>query len=288
MVTLPTSPSSIACVTENRAPHPMDLLFDAATASASVDIPERWGQGRATFGGLLAGVLQARGLGEWDLNPAELRSSTTSFIAPATPGPARLETLLLRNGSSATQTEVRLWQVDERTGTDQVRTVQLSSYGAPRASNVSVAPTPAPSTPAEPDALPIVPYLRGMTPDFLAHVELRPTRGGMPFSGAPSGDLCGFMRYRQAPAAMTLPHLLCLIDGWPPPPGAMLRTPAAMSTLSWTVEMLAPVTGAPEQFWRYDAVTDAAHDGYGHTHARIFTEDGSPVAISRQTISIFG
>ena len=35
-------------------------------------------------------------------------------------------------------------------------------------------------------------------------------------------------------------------------------------------------------------MTDAAHDGYAHTHASIFTAAGDPVAISRQTISIFG
>lgn len=265
----------------------MDELFDAATESGEVEIPAGWGQGRATFGGLLGGLLQARSLGEWSLDPATLRATTTSFVAPVTPGPARLETVLLRQGSSATQTEVRLWQVDERTGQDSVRTLQLSSYGAPRASTVEVA-APGPGPIADLSRLYAVPYLPGLSPEFLAQIELTPATGGMPFSGSDSGDLTGFMRYRQAPAAMTLPHFLCLVDGWPPAAGALLTKPTAMSTLSWTVEMLTEPTGAPDQHWWYEVVTDAAHDGYAHTHASIFTAAGDPVAISRQTISIFG
>ena len=168
----------------------MDELFDAATESGEVEIPPGWGQGRATFGGLLGGLLQARSLGEWRFDPATLRATTTSFVAPVTPEVA--------------------------------------------------APGPAPI--ADLSRLYAVPYLPGLTPEFLAHIELTPATGGMPFSGSDSGDLTGFMRYRQAPAAMTLPHFLCLVDGWPPAAGAMLTKPTAMSTLSWTVEMLTEPT----------------------------------------------
>lgn len=265
--------------------HPMDLLFDAAKDSAEVEIPPGWGQGRATFGGTIGGLLQARSLGEWDLAPATLRAVTTSFVAPANAGPARLETLLLRQGSSATQTEVRLWQTDPKTGQETVRALQLSSYGATRESSVEVAAPRA--TVPETEGRFAVPHLPGLTPDFLAQIELTPVTGGMPFSGADSGDVTGFMRYRTAPAAMTLPHFLCLVDGWPPATGSLLKAPAAMSTLSWTVEILAEPTGAADQFWWYEVATDAAHDGYAHTHATVFTRAGDPVAISRQTISIF-
>lgn len=269
------------------APHPMDVLFDAAADGDSVQIPLGWGQGRATFGGLLAGLLQARALGAWGLDPATLRSCTTSFVAPAAPGPARLEAILLRQGTSATQTEVRLWQQDERTGAETVRTVQLSSYGTARESTIEVTAPTVRDLPAVKNLVPVR-YVRGLTPEFLAQVELTPASGGLPFSGASEGNLTGFMRYRESPAAMSLPHFICLVDAWPPAVGAMLRAPAAMSTLTWTLELLGEPTGDPDQRWFYQVATDAAHEGYAHTHATISTAAGRPLAISRQTISVFG
>ena len=38
----------------------------------------------------------------------------------------------------------------------------------------------------------------------------------------------------------------------------------------------------------YAATTDAARDGYAHTHAMVWRPDGELLAISRQTITIFG
>ena len=150
------------------ASHPIDVLFDAAAAGAAVEIPQGWGQGRAIFGGVVAGVLQARSLAAYELDPATLRATTTSFVAPASPGPARVESILLRQGSSATQTETRLWQRDERTGEETIRGVQLSAYGLPRASAVDLPAARPAQAPPDPDRLVALPYLPGFTPAFLA------------------------------------------------------------------------------------------------------------------------
>ncbi|MFZ1374859.1 thioesterase family protein [Nostocoides sp.] len=270
------------------ASHPIDVLFDAAAAGAAVEIPQGWGQGRAIFGGVVAGVLQARSLAAYELDPATLRATTTSFVAPASPGPARVESILLRQGSSATQTETRLWQRDERTGEETIRGVQLSAYGLPRASAVDLPAARPAQAPPDPDRLVALPCLPGFTPDFFAHVDLRVASGSVPFTGSPTGDLSGYMRFRDAPRRVDLPHFIALVDAWPPAVGQCLRVPAAMSTQTWTLELLAEPTGPADQHWLYEVVTDAAHDGYAHSHARVFTATGDPVAISRQSIAIFG
>lgn len=269
-------------------PHALDLLFAAAAEGPDVEIPPGWGQGRATFGGLVTGVLLARVHTAYDLDPATLRAATTSFVAPVTEGPARVEASLLRRGSSATQAEVRLVQPDERTAEDTVRAVALASYGADRPSSIEVAAARPAGPLPDPESLPVIPHLPGITPDFFAHVELRVATGAFPFSGATGGALTGWMRFRDNPAHFDFAHFVALVDAWPPAPGQMLTGPAGMSTLTWTIEPIGAITDAPEAAWWYEVTTDAAHNGYAHSHARIFAADGTPVAISRQTITIFG
>lgn len=267
--------------------HDVDLLFDQAAQGPRVTIPDGWGQGRATFGGLVAGVMVARTLGAFDLDPSHLRSLTTSFVAPVDSGPALIDARLLRRGRSATAVQVELRQVDAASGEETVRAAQSAVFGAPRESQLHIHMAAAPPL-VHPVSVAGVPFLPGLTPDFFAHVELRPTAGQVPFSGAPTGDAAGFIGFRQPPAQMGLPAFVTLADGWPPAPGQCLSAPAAMSTLTWTLEMLEWPTVAADHKWSYTVITDAAHDGYAHTHARIATAEGDPVAISRQTIALFG
>lgn len=268
--------------------HPLDVLFDAAAAGDDVAVPEGWGQGRATFGGLVTGLLLARAFAAYDLDPGSLRAATTSFVAPVAPGAARLEPLLLRRGSSATQTEVRLWQIDDRTGEESVRAVLLASCGTERASSVEVR-APGPSGPLpDPGSVTPLPYVAGLAPEFFAHIDMRIASGAIPFSGLDNGSLTGFMGYREPPREIGVPHFVALVDVWPPAPGQMLARPAGMSSLTWTIELLRPPGPDPAALWWYEVATDAAHHGYGHTHATVFTPAGEPVAISRQTIALFG
>lgn len=268
--------------------HPLDQLFAQCAAGPDIEIPQGWGQGRATFGGLVAGVLIARGLAAYGLDGATLRAATTSFVAPVAAGPARVEAELLRRGSSVTQIEVRLWQQDARTGEDAVAAVMLASFGTERESSVEL-PRPTPNAvPGQDAELHEIPHLPGITPDFFANMRMRLARGQYPFSGATNGDLAGYMSFRTPPATMTVPHVIALIDSWPPAAGQMLPRPAAMGTLTWTIELLADPAAYGNQEWWYEVHTDAAHHGYAHAHAIVYTPAGEAVAISRQTITIFG
>ena len=92
----------------------------------------------------------------------------------------------------------------------------------------------------------------------------------------------------RPPARLTLPHFVTLVDAWPPAPIQCLTEPRPMSSLTWTLELLAEPPDDPSAQWWYEVETDAAHHGYAHTHATVFTPEGRPIAISRQSISIFG
>lgn len=259
-----------------------EMLDQAATGTAHVEAG--WGQGRATYGGLVGGLLLSALKGRLpEDKTSPLRSVTVSFVAPVAAGPAEIEATILRAGSRATQGQALLRQEG------QVAGAMLASFGGGRESSVQVAPHhPMPDLPA-PESIDPLPYLPGMTPDFFQHVELRLADGGFPYSAADTSHMVGWMRFREAPPTWGEEHFVSIVDAWPPAVIQMLSGPAPASTLTWTLELVDDVSGdAPDTHWAYEVRTDHAADGYAHTHAHVWRPDGTLVAISRQTVAVFG
>ena len=167
----------------------------------------------------------------------------------------------------------------------------LAAFGRHRESSISVTPThPMPGMPAA-ESIEAFPYIEGLTPEFYRFVELRQVGGSVPFSGAGSSGLSGWSALREPPEEFHEEHLVVLADAWPPATIQMLSGFAPASSLTWTLELVAeigPDTVPAGAVLAYEATTDAARDGYAHTHAMMWHPDGSLMAISRQTITVFG
>lgn len=255
----------------------------AAAATGTADVAEGWGQGRATYGGLVAALLLARAQTVVGAPERRLRTANVVFVGPVEPGPALIDAEVLRAGSSATTVSGRVVQGDE------VRATLIATFGVARETSVSVAADdPAPSIPAPAEVDP-VPYIAGVMPEFLQHVELRFATGSPPFTGAAEAAFGGWMRFRAAPAQFGDCELVALADAWPPGVAPLFSGPAPMSTLSWTFDLLgdAPITPDPTAQWQCDVRTIAASGGYGQTTARIWDPQGELRALSRQTIAYF-
>jgi acyl-CoA thioesterase len=263
----------------------LDEMLDAAAQGAATVAPG-WGQGRATYGGLVAGLLVARAEALREDATRRLRSASATFAGPVGPGPTELDASVLRAGSSATQVHVRLLQDGE------VRAVLLATFAGDRASGIAVDAgprNPRPVLPA-PDAVERLPHVPGVTPEFFGRVDLRYAAGAPPFSGAAQPDFGGWMRFAQAPAAFGDRELVTLADAWPPAIIPLLDRPAGMSSVAWTFEPVAgPPSGgdAPDAYWQYDVRTHAAAAGYAQTTARIWDDAGRLRALSHQTIAVF-
>lgn len=259
----------------------LDDLLQSAALHESIAIPEGWAQGRATYGGLVAALMCSRLLhvvGE----DRVLRSATVSFVGPVAPGAAELAVEVFRNGKSVTQAGVRLLQNGE------VLAVLLASFGATRDSQVVVAPKAAAPVFKAPEDCQAMMYIPGVMPEFIQQVDMRWAKGSLPFAGVTTPDFGGWMRYRTPVQQMTLMHLFGLIDCWPPAVLPMFKTVAPASSLCWTLEFLhVPEDKTGEHWWQYQVRTDASAEGYAHTEAHVWDDDGRLVAISRQTITIF-
>jgi acyl-CoA thioesterase len=260
----------------------LDEMLDGAAGGATTIAPG-WGQGRATYGGLVAGLMLSRAETLRADDDRRLRSASVAFVGPVAAGEVFLDGAVLRAGSSATQVQTTLVQDGES------RAVLLASFGDDRETAITVAPrTAAPSLPS-PDTLTPLPFVPGISPEFLAHFDLHYVGDHPPFSGAPEPDFGGWMRFSSPPARFGDREFITLADAWPPSIMPMLTGPTALSTIAWTFEPIAsPSQDDPGAYWQYDVQTHAAADGYAHTSARLWDTAGRLRALSRQTVAYFG
>lgn len=250
----------------------------------AVTVPASWGQGRAGFGGLAAALV-------YEVMRAQvpegrpLRSLAITFVGPlAVDEPVSLEAQVLREGKAVSQ------MLGKAVQNGQVVTLVQGSFGAPRSSAIEVAAEPAPAMPPL-EACQALPYIPGVVPAFTQHLEMRWGLGGLPFSGNPSREMGGWVRQRgeSTGEAMNEAHLLALVDAWPPAPLPHLKSFAPASSLTWTIEFVQPLPLLDSHDWcQYRALIEHARDGYGHCAAALWTPAGELIALSRQTVTVFG
>jgi acyl-CoA thioesterase len=261
-----------------------ELLNAVRDNPLSVTIPASWSQGRASFGGLMA-ALQYEAMRSHVPAQRPVRSLAITFVGPAELDvPVAFEVDVLREGKAVSQVLGRAMQ------NGQVMMLMQGSFGAPRESVVSVAAESAP--PLRPvEECQELPFISGMMPEYLRFMEIRWALGGLPFSNTPSLAIGGYARLRgqQSPEPLSEAYILALVDTWPPALLPWLRKPTPASSLTWTIEFIQPQPALTTQDWcSYQAVIEHARDGYGHTAATLWTPGGELVAISRQTVTVFG
>jgi Acyl-CoA thioesterase len=250
-------------------------------AEQTIELPEGWGQGRALFGGLTAAIAWQHA--DYGASKEQaLRAFTVSFVAPIQPGQAELKRRVLREGKNVTQIAVEIVQGNETV------LAALASYGRSRPSAVRVTDTPTAQVPGREHG-PAFPKVAAL-PEFTHHYDYAVSVGGLPFSGNKAREFGGWMRYSQEQQPISIGLLLGLVDAWPPALLPHLNAPAPASSLTWTIEFPEPLDSqkSSHDWWQYVAYIDYAADGYGHTHAHIWDDVGKLVAISRQTVTVFG
>lgn len=271
-----------------------NAILDGARSGDTAIIPTGWTQGRATFGGLAAALLYQpiertlESTTQGAIADTPLRSLTISFVAPAEAGELKTRAQVLRAGRSAVQIQAHASQGE------QVVTAALASFGKPRESAVAVATEPAPPFEA-PDTCEALPYIEGLVPEFTRHFDYRLAAGALPFTGSGDPRLGGWIRFRHTSGPVTTAHLLALIDAWPPAILSQLKTLAAASSLTWTVEMMpaahrvkSTTSADSGDWWQYLAEVEQAEEGYAAIRARLWDASGQLMALSRQTVTVFG
>lgn len=240
-------------------------------------INDDWQQGRSCFGGLqVALALQAMRR----LVPEQpLRVLQTTFVAPVPGGEVAVQAQVLRTGKNVTHAEARIASAG---GT---ACHVLGIFGSARASAIQHLPVPA-APPAAANSLRAMPYVAGITPAFMQHFDLRWGAGDYPFSKSKLTATRIWLQHRN-PAADAELNLVALADVIPSPALSQYLAPGPASSLTWTLELLeAPCAEAGH--WRMDTELVAAQGGYAIQASTLHAPDNRIVALSRQTVVVFG
>lgn len=244
----------------------------------TAEIPDRWQQGRGCFGGLVLATI-TRAASEAVADPSRsLRTLTAELIGPATPGPAAIAVEILRAGSGVTTVAARLVQAGE------VCAHAVLALGKPRAPHHSLELAP----PALPpwSEVPVAPLTPPVAPVFTSHVEFRPT-GGVPFSGRPSPETTGYVRFRRPGARRGDEFLVAMADCWWPAMLAAETTFRPAATLTFAYEAVGDLAGEdPDAPLAYRGRVLAAREGYAVETRELWTATGRLLVLNQQTFVV--
>lgn len=269
-------------------------FFDELMAAVQVTEPsictatltEDWMQGRAAFGGLMSalGATALRKCLPTEVADRPLRGLMTAFIGPPGEGKLQVRCQELRSGRTATWAEARIYS------DDNLCTTLTACLGDARESTIAVSPS------VRPDVKPVeesmkFPFMPGLTPNFTQHYDMHWAIGQMPMSGSALSEMGVWVRYKNA-VTITEAHIVALMDVLPPAVLQMYKEMKPISSLTWHLEMLddlkASDTQDAEGWWFFHVKADHAAEGYSTQNATLYTPTGRAVAMSQQTIAIFG
>ncbi|MBU6950075.1 acyl-CoA thioesterase II [Hahella sp. HN01] len=257
------------------------LLGEVSDSVCDVEIAEDWSQGRSTFGGLVAAFIyeaMRQSLSE----DRPLREFNISFVSPVAPTKLTVASELLREGGSVSQVLGRAIQQGE------VKATAFASFGKARDTIINASGEATPEAKA-PDQCIEMPYIKGVTPEFTQHFNYYYAYGNLPFSGVQSREMGGWVRFRQPEPAITLGHILGLVDAWPPATLPWVKAPAPASTLTWSIQFPQPTPSIqPDELCLYKAYVEHASEGYAYTRSKLWNAKGELVALSQQTVTVFG
>jgi hypothetical protein len=261
---------------------PPSSLFDRTVAVAErgggrydARIMADWMGPAAPNGGILAATMLRAA--EAELGPGAPPARTVAahyFEAPAV-GRARLHVEVLRRGKRVSACEVRLVQ------DDRLVSSATFMFSAPREQAATVRRGPLDDVP-DPATLPELDFrhLPGTPPVFKA-LELRPTLGEPPFTGAAEALTGGWMALRDDDAPLDPARLCALADLWWPAVFSMVDGRAAVPTISLTVYLRSVARAVrPPVFARFE--TRVIAEGHLEESGELWSAAGELLVESRQ------
>ena len=242
------------------------------------EVAPDWRAGRGPHGGYLAAML-LRALVEavGDANRAP-RSLTIHYARAPEPGPARITTVIERQGRSLSTLSARMHQDGE------LIALVLAAFSVPWSG-------PEISELEMPDVEPPDPSRESLRlmehgPEFARHIVLQPRIEGLPLSGEERPMAIRAWMGLVEPRPIDALSLAFFSDALIPAPYMRLREWSAVPTVDLTVhfhERMRPVPGAdPSELCLAQTTSELIHDGFFVEDGLIWASDGTLLAHSRQ------
>ncbi|MBW3594893.1 MAG: thioesterase family protein [Actinobacteria bacterium] len=238
-------------------------------------ISENWWVVRGPHGGYLASILLRALIDTVDDSERAPRSLTVHYATAPQPGPAHIETDVVRSGTSLSTVSARLVQDDRPVA------VALAAFSKPWKGLDYTDTTMPESVPPE-QGFPI--HETDGIPPFVKQFHMMGTLGEIPFSGADHAKVGGW--FRLAEAAVVDPVAVpTLMDAWPPVVFPVATELLIAPTVDLTIHFRAPLPHAgaePDDYYLGVFWSHLARDGFFEEDGELWSKDGVLLAQSRQ------
>lgn len=241
----------------------------------SIDVPDGWQQGRGAFGGYVVAALIRAIESVENTDERPLRALTAELCGPLLTGPATISVEILRRGSGMTTAAARIIQ-------DGVVAHAVGMMGRSR-SDFSYEGIRAPEMPAYENTmvLPTIPT----APVFTQFIEYRITKN-FPYSGANRAEVETWVKMKNAGLQGDGAYVAAMVDSVWPALTAVMSEPRPMSTVSYTLQLMAPTQKLdPNDPMYFRGTVLSAQEGHSAEMRELWTRDGKLVAINHQTIA---
>ncbi|MEP1229770.1 MAG: thioesterase family protein [Litorimonas sp.] len=247
-------------------------------------ITQNWKQGRTCYGGLTLALAYDAALKT--INPLPpLRSIQINFVGPVTHNPI-FTAQILRQGRNVTSAHVT-GVVEEIAGEPKHVASANFIFGTARISDLSVK-LRAPSAPSPQACDPFTsPTSASLVPQFFHNFDTRLIAGKPPMSGALEGYIRTWSRHKDPASREGLASLLCISDVLPPAAMPMFKKMGPISSMNFTLNILADTPKTQDGWWHIETHLSAAQDGYSSQTMRIWNTNGQLVAEGMQCVAIF-
>ena len=255
---------------------------------------DAWGQGFATYGGYVAASCYkaAKQCG----HNRSLLSAQVNYLAPSPTSGYRIEVESLRVGKGTSIVEVRTWAPNRKApdAPEILAAKILFTYGEPRASAVQVssqidqATIQRLNTTRQQRAA--FPVLKGIIPTFLEQFHFISVEGAVPYSNSNAlGHAFAVARKQDWRVVDPTEFLVLMSDINPPPQLQLLAMPASASTMTWMLDIAAPLPDTyNDSAWMHVILQlERTANGYG-AHSGVLTdENGQVLSSTRQVTAVF-
>ncbi len=248
-----------------------------ADGGARVAITPDWMQGRTAYGGLSAALVLAAVQRQLPAAPP-LRCAQFNFVGPVG-GECRISSRVVRQSKSSLFVDAAI------TGDDGAGTSALITFSPLRDGHLHHPGPPMPDVPP-PAGLESVPQ-HPMRPVFTQHFDMRPVGGLAAMFGQDVGRQLTWVRFVDPPACDPAVALLALGDALPPAAMALFRKFGPVSSMNWTVTMLADAPTSADGWWLLDSHCDHAVGGLSVQQMTVWNAAGEAVVAGSQAVAIY-
>lgn len=241
------------------------------------DVDPAWAQGRGAVGGLVAAIL-VRALEADAPEGLGVTTLTLAFTAPATPGPATVETEVVRAGRTVATLRASLL----RDGV--ICATALATLTRPRESALAHDGLVMPVVPP-PGEVPDGPEPH-YYPDFARRFcEFRQCLGPLPFGGGHEARVGGWCRMRE-PTPVDRALVSLMLDAWPPAAAALSPGWCPVASIELTAHFVALPDPRPDWLF-FEATSRHVRGGLAEETATLWSPGGRALATARQLIAMF-